>query len=156
MNAIELLKQDHVTVKVLLEQLKNTTERGVKTRTELLRRIEIELLIHTTIEEQIFYPAFKAAGEKDESVMWAEAKEEHRTVDSLVLPDLKQTPPSSLEFAGRAKVLKELVEHHIEEEEKEMFPKASKLLGKQKLAELGAEMEALKKSMKQELHSNAA
>ena len=67
-----------------------------------------------------------------------------------------QTSPSSLEFAGRAKVLKELLEHHIEEEEKEMFPKASKLLGKQKLIELGAEMEALKKSMKQDLQSKAA
>lgn len=156
MNAIELLKQDHVTVKALLEQLNSTTERGVKTRTELLRKIEIELLVHTTIEEQVFYPAFKAAGAKEESVMSAEAKEEHRTVDSLVLPDLKQTAPSSLEFAGRAKVLKELLEHHIEEEEKEMFPKAIKLLGKQKLAELGAEMEALKKSMKQDLQSKAA
>ena len=62
--------------------------------------------------------------------MSAEAKEEHRTVDSLVLPDLKQTSPSSVEFAGRAKVLKELLEHHIEEEEKEMFPQAAKLLGK--------------------------
>ncbi|MBB4820654.1 hemerythrin-like domain-containing protein [Pseudomonas alcaligenes] len=156
MNAIELLKQDHVTVKALLERLGSTTERGVKTRTELLRKIEVELLVHTTLEEQIFYPAFKAAGGKDETIMSAEAKEEHRTVDSLVLPDLKQTSPSSLEFAGRAKVLKELLEHHIEEEETDMFPKAAKLLGKQKLAELGAEMEALKKSMKQDLQRHAA
>ena len=62
MNAIELLKQDHVTVKALLERLGSTTERGVKTRTELLQKIEIELLVHTTIEEQIFYPPTRPPG----------------------------------------------------------------------------------------------
>ena len=56
--------------------------------------------------------------------MYHEAKEEHRTVDSLVLPDLKKTDPSSTEFSGRVKVVKELLEHHIEEEETEMFPQA--------------------------------
>ena len=65
--------------------------------------------------------------------MYYEAKEEHRTVDSLVLPDLKMTDPTTPEFAGRAKVVKELLEHHIEEEETEMFPQAKKLLGKAKL-----------------------
>jgi hemerythrin-like domain-containing protein len=83
--------------------------------------------------------------------MYYEAKEEHRTVDTLVLPDLKTTDPSTLEFAGRVKVVKELLEHHIEEEEKEMFPQAKKLLGKTTLDELGAEMESLKARYKKEL-----
>ncbi len=156
MNAIELLKDDHKTVKAILQRLGETTERAVKTRSELLQKIEIELLVHTTLEEEIFYPAYQAAGGKEQAVMSSEAREEHRTVDALVLPDLKQTAPSSIEFSGRAKVLKELLEHHIEEEEKEMFPQAAKLLGKQKLQELGEQMEALRKSMRRDLQAKVA
>lgn len=59
MNAIELLKKDHETVKDLLNKLEETTERAVQTRKKLLARIEQELKIHTELEEQIFYPAFR-------------------------------------------------------------------------------------------------
>jgi hemerythrin-like domain-containing protein len=156
MNAIELLEQDHQVVKQLLEKLVATTERGVKTRQDLLHKLHLELTVHTDIEEQIFYPAYEKAGGREELVMSAEAREEHRTVDSLVLPDLVKTDPSSIPFTGRAKVLKELLEHHIEEEEKEMFPKAAKLLGEQKLEELGKLMEARKRSLKQSLSRQAA
>jgi len=156
MDAIELLKKDHETVKALLGRLTDTTERAVKTREKLLQQIEIELQVHTTLEERIFYPAFTQAGGKDETVLTAEAKEEHRAVDSLVLPDLKQTLPSSLEFSGRIKVLKEMLEHHIEEEESDMFPKAAKLLGKQKLEELGDEMAAMQMTLKNDLQAAAA
>jgi iron-sulfur cluster repair protein YtfE (RIC family) len=148
MNAIELLKQDHETVRKLLDQLSSTTERAVKTRQELLHRIEQELTVHTQLEEQIFYPAYKQAGGKDAAIMDAEAREEHRTVEALVLPDLLKTDPASIPFTGRVKVLKELLEHHIEEEEGELFPEADKLLGKPRLEELGAEMEAMKKGLK--------
>ena len=138
MNAIDLLKADHERVKTLLTQLSESTERGVKKRTELLAKLE----------EEILYPAFRKAGGKEQDIMYHEAKEEHRTVDSLVLPDLKKTEPSSTEFSGRVKVVKELLEHHIEEEETEMFPQARKLLGKAQLEELGAEMEAMKAAYK--------
>ncbi|KAB0567154.1 hemerythrin domain-containing protein [Pseudomonas sp. R11F] len=148
MNAIDLLKADHEKVKAILTQLSESTERGVKKRTELLDKLEMEVSIHTQLEEQILYPAFKAAGGKDEAEMYYEAKEEHRTVDSLVLPDLKATDPTSPEFAGRVKVVKELLEHHIEEEETEMFPKAKKLLGKAELEKLGEQMLAMKSSLK--------
>lgn len=80
--------------------------------------------------------------------MYYEAKEEHRTVDSLVLPDLLQTDTGTVEFAGRVKVMKELLEHHIEEEEGELFPTAKKLLGKQALEEMGVAMQAHKKMLK--------
>ena len=148
MNAIELLKQDHEIVRKLLEQLSGTTERAVKSRLDLLHKIEQELSIHTQLEEQIFYPAYKDAGGKDAAIMDAEAREEHRTVDALVLPDLLQTDPATIPFTGRVKVLKELLEHHIEEEEEELFPEADKLLGKKRLEELGVEMEAMKKGLK--------
>lgn len=149
MNAIELLKKDHETVKELLSRLEETTERAVQTRKKLISKIEQELKIHTALEEQIFYPAFRQAGSKDDAVLAIEAKEEHRAVEALVLPDIKQTSPSTLEFAGRVKVLKELLEHHIEEEENDMFPQARKLLGKRELEDLGQAMETLRKTLKQ-------
>ena len=68
-----------------------------------------------------------------------------------MLPDLKATDPTTPEFAGRVKVIKELLEHHIEEEETEMFPQAKKLLGKDTLEELGAQMESLKAQYKKEM-----
>ena len=151
MNAIDLLKADHEKVKAILNQLSESTDRAVKTRTDLLTKLELEITVHTQLEEEILYPAFKSAGGKDEAAMYYEAKEEHRTVDALVLPDLKATDPTSPEFAGRVKVIKELLEHHIEEEETGMFPQAKKLLGKAKLEELGEQMLALKASMKKSL-----
>ncbi|MCU0074530.1 hemerythrin domain-containing protein [Pseudomonas koreensis] len=150
MNAIDLLKADHEKVKGILGQLSDSTERATKKRTELLDKLEMEITIHTRLEEEILYPAFKAAGSKEQDVMYYEAKEEHRTVDSLVLPDLKETDPGTPEFAGRVKVVRELLEHHIEEEEKEMFPQARKLLGKARLDELGEQMEAMKSACKKE------
>ncbi|MFL1514273.1 hemerythrin [Pseudomonas prosekii] len=151
MNAIDLLKADHERVKAILTQLSDSTERAVKKRVELINKLEMEITIHTRLEEEVLYPAYKKAGGKEEEVMYYEAKEEHRTVDSLVLPDLKVTDPSTPEFAGRVKVVKELLEHHIEEEETEMFPQAKKLLGKAALEELGQQMEALKAQYKKEM-----
>ncbi|MBZ3665298.1 hemerythrin domain-containing protein [Pseudomonas monteilii] len=150
MNAIDLLIQDHKLVKKLLEELSTTTERAVKKRAELLRRIEQELQIHTALEEEILYPAIKQAGGKEEAKMYYEAKEEHHTVDALVLPDLLHTETGTVEFSGRVKVMKELLEHHIEEEEGELFPTAKKLLGKDTLEELGQAMEMQKKMLKGE------
>ncbi|WCM48784.1 hemerythrin domain-containing protein [Pseudomonas sp. WJP1] len=150
MNAIDLLKADHERVKGILSQLSESTERGLKKRAELLAKLEMEISIHTRLEEDVLYPAYKEAGGKEQDVMYYEAKEEHRTVDSLVLPDLKVTDPSTPEFAGRVKVVKELLEHHIEEEETEMFPQAKKLLGKAALDELGEKMETLKARLKKE------
>jgi len=153
MNAIDLLKADHERVKAILTQLSESTDRAIKKRTELLAKLEMEVSIHTRLEEEILYPAFKQEGGKEEAEMYYEAKEEHRTVDSLVLPDLKTTDPSQPEFAGRVKVVKELLEHHIEEEEKEMFPKARKVLGKATLDALGEQMEIMKAQYKKELSS---
>ena len=156
MNAIDLLKADHERVKSILAQLSESTERGVKKRTDLLNKLEMEITIHTKLEEEILYPAFKEAGGKEQDVMYYEAKEEHRTVDSLVLPDLKNTDPGTPEFSGRVKVVKELLEHHIEEEESEMFPQAKKLLGNDKLEEIGVQMEAMKADYKKSLFSRIA
>jgi len=146
-DAISLLKADHKKVKALLEELEKTTERGAKKRVALLARIETELTVHTSIEETIFYPAFRdAVTKRDDREMYFEALEEHHVV-KLVLPEIKATDPSSEPFAAKAKVLKELVTHHAKEEEREMFPEARKVLDKDELLELGARMAAKKKQL---------
>lgn len=148
MDAITLLKNDHKEIRALLAALEGTTTRAVKKRQTLLAKIETNLKAHTSIEEEIFYPAFQHAGQKsDDDKMYFEALEEHRAAGDLVLPDLLGTDPSTDNFSGRAKVLKELVEHHADEEEKEMFPRAKKLLDKAELIALGEQMEKRKREL---------
>jgi hemerythrin superfamily protein len=155
MDAITLLKNDHDAVEKLLEELAQSTPRGVKKRTELLEKIRVELKAHTTIEDEIFYPAFKARGDQsDDDKMYFEALEEHRAAGDLVLPDLLATPVGNEKFSGRAKVLKELVTHHADEEEKEMFPRAKKLLDKATLASLGEKMAMRKSELVKQLKSD--
>lgn len=146
-NAIDLLTEDHNKVKKLLEDLTNTTTRAAKTRPKLLAEIERELKIHIQIEDEIFYPAFKAKDGAEHDKMYHEATEEHRAVEKLVLPDLKKADPTSAKFSGRAKVLKELVEHHVDEEEKEMFKRAKQTMSKDELNELGERMNERKKQL---------
>ena len=148
MNAIQLLKQDHKLVRELLSELEGTTRRATKRRVELLTRLAREIDVHTKIEEEIFYPAFKEAGDRnDDAKLYFEAKEEHRAAGDMVLPDLLKTAPDSEEFGGRAKVLKELIEHHAKEEEREMFPRARELLTTAELRELGERMMERKESL---------
>lgn len=148
MDAITLLKEDHKKVRALLSELADTTNRAEKTRPELLARIAKEIEVHATIEEEIFYPAFKEAGKNgDDGKMYFEALEEHRAAGDLVLPDLLRTDVASDQFGGRAKVLKELIEHHADEEEKEMFPRARELLTRQQLEALGERMQARKQEL---------
>jgi len=146
MDAITLLKDDHKVLRALLGELEKSTSRAAKKRTTLLAKIDSNLKAHSAIEEEIFYPAFKEAGQKsDDDKMYFEALEEHRAAGDLVLPDLLDTDPASETFSGRAKVLKELVEHHAGEEEKDMFPRAKKLLTREELRDLGEKMAARKK-----------
>jgi len=147
-DAISLLKEDHKKVKALLAALEKTTERGADRRAKLLRQIETEVKIHSTVEEEIFYPAYRdAVTTKDDRELYQEALEEHHVVD-LVLPEVKESDPAGEVFAAKAKVLKELIEHHAEEEEKQMFKKARQAMDIEELRELGARIEARKKELK--------
>jgi hemerythrin superfamily protein len=151
MNAIELLTQDHKNMRALLEELAGTTMRGVKKRKDLLGKIRVNLTVHNTIEEEIFYPAFRKAGDgKDDAKMYFEALEEHRAAGDLVLPDLLETEVDSEKFSGRAKVLKELFEHHADEEEKTMFKRTKALMSKKALEELGEQMARRKVELKKQ------
>lgn len=147
MNAIDLLKQDHEKVKALFAQLAETTSRAKKTRSKLMDQIGEELRIHSEVEEKVFYPAFREAGKKNEESMFYEATEEHKAVNQQVLPDLESSDVDSEAFTGRARVLREMVEHHVQEEENELFPKARQLFDDKQLEELGNQIMELKKQL---------
>ncbi|HEY0321926.1 MAG TPA: hemerythrin domain-containing protein [Pyrinomonadaceae bacterium] len=145
MNAFELLKKDHKKVSELFKQLDETTERAVKTREELFGKLKQELDIHARIEEQIFYPAIKDAEETHEITL--EAYEEHNVVKRL-LAELASMPVDDERWTAKLTVLKENVEHHVEEEEGEMFKDAQKVLTPEQVEELGARMESAKQEQK--------
>ena len=138
MDAIAMLKEDHDKVKKLLNELETTTERGVKARAELFATIKGELTVHEIIEEEIFYPELKAHPKAKDIVL--EGYEEHHVVD-LLMGELEALPVEDESWGAKSLVMKENVEHHIEEEEGEMFEKASQLLSRAELEELGQAME---------------
>ena len=137
MNAITMLTDDHRAVKKLLSELETTTERGVKTREELFSRIKADLTVHEIIEEEIFYPALKEHPKAKDIVL--EGYEEHNVVDTL-MSELSALPFDHETWGAKAKVMQENVEHHIEEEEGEMFKKARQVFDEAELEELGERM----------------
>jgi hemerythrin-like domain-containing protein len=142
-DAIALLKQDHEKVRGLLSKLETAAGRGGDRAMKLAAQVESEVKVHTQIEEEIFYPAFRdAAKKKEDKKLYYEANQEHHVVD-LVMPEMEEGG-SNEEFAAKAKVLKELIEHHAGEEEKEMFPRARKLFDRDELRELGQRLEQRK------------
>src|SRR4030095_4258282 len=145
MNAFTLLKEDHDKVAGILEKLDATTERGIKTREELFTQLKTELDIHAEIEEMIFYPELEKHDETRDITL--EGIEEHRIVKEL-LAELDALAKDDEFWTAKMTVLKENVEHHVEEEEGEMFPKARKALTEEEIESLGTRLEAAKKKQK--------
>ncbi len=140
MKATDLLKKQHKNVKALFKKVENTE--GGRQRRQLMDEIANELKIHTKIEEEIFYPAVRELGTSKAEEMIDEAFEEHHVVD-LVLAELPQVDPEDERFDAKMTVLSELIEHHVEEEEGELFPMAEKKLGKDRLQMLGEQMQSM-------------
>ena len=143
---LKTLKTEHDAVRALFEEMNQTTDRAKKSRAELLERIEASLLPHAKWEETVFYPAFRERADRDGLKTHAEAVEEHRAVESTVMPDVHASQVDTPEFAGRAKVFGEMIEHHAKEEEKTMFKMARELFSAQELAELDVAYEEWKAS----------
>jgi hemerythrin superfamily protein len=152
MNAFQLLKEDHKKVSGLFEQIEPTTERAEKSRTELFAKLKEELDIHARIEETIFYPSIKRAAETRDIVL--EGFEEHHVI-KMLLKELEAMPVDTEQWTAKVKVLQENVEHHVEEEEGEMFQKARDVLSEEQINQLGAQMEEMKAQLKQQLKSSA-
>ena len=153
MNAFQLLKEDHQKVSGIFQQLEPTTERAEKTRTELFAKLKDELDIHARIEETVFYPAIKQAAETREIVL--EGFEEHHVI-KMLLKELEAMPVDTEEWAAKLKVLQENVEHHVEEEEGEMFQKARQVLSEEEINSLGEQMEEEKKRLQEQTRTAGA
>ena len=146
MNAFALLKSDHEKVSGIFEQLEGTTERATKTREQLFTKLKQELDVHAHIEETIFYPALKKEAETREITL--EGFEEHHVM-KMLLQELESLAVDTEQWTAKLKVLKENVEHHVEEEEGEMFKSAQEVFSQEQLDEFGARMEAEKARQQQ-------
>ena len=142
MDPFELLKADHRKVEQLFSQLESASGQR---KLQVFKQIKAELELHTQIEEKIFYPALEDPEETHDLAL--EAYEEHAVVKDL-LKQLGRARSANDEWEAQAKVLQENVEHHVEEEENELFPKAESALGEEELEELGERM-ATEKERKQ-------
>jgi hemerythrin superfamily protein len=145
-NAVELIKQDHQRVEGLFREYEEAGDQAFKTKQRLVEEITRELEVHATLEEESFYPAVEARAKKDGKELVHEAVEEHHLV-RVTLGELAELDPEDEAFDAKAQVLMENVRHHVEEEESEMLPQASELLGAEELARLGEEMAARKRQL---------
>ncbi len=143
---LKTLQEEHDTLRKLFEEIKGTTDRAEKTRTQLLETIENNLLPHAKWEEQVFYPAFKERCDRDGLQTLAEALSEHHAVEHSVIPEVHAADVETPEFAGRVKVFGEFIDHHAKEEEKTMFKMARELFTAQELAQLDEDYEGWKAS----------
>ena len=143
MDALSLLEEDHKLVKRLLAEGEKTTERGEKTRAELFARLKRELTIHEQMEEEVLYPALRAAAKSRDIAL--EGYEEHHVVDEI-FAELEQTPPSDETWGAKFKVAKENIEHHIEEEENEMWKAARQEFSEDELEQMGNRMMKIKQA----------
>ncbi|WP_374586428.1 hemerythrin domain-containing protein [Pseudoduganella sp.] len=121
-DAIALLKQDHANVKAMFKEYEELGERAFASKKKLADKICLELTKHATAEEEIFYPALRADSREAEDLV-DEATVEHSTAKDLIAQISEMDPHDDL-FDAKVKVLGEYIEHHVKEEEGEMFPKA--------------------------------
>jgi hemerythrin-like domain-containing protein len=152
MDAFKLLESHHREIEKIFEELEPTTERAVKTREEGFRRLQKELEIHTVIEETILYPVLKKQTETRDITF--EGYEEHDVAKRL-LEEMAMMDVTSEVWTAKLKVLQESIEHHVEEEESEMFIDARKALTQEEIQDLGARMEAKKNELSRTKAANA-
>ena len=145
-NIYNLLHTDHETVSALFQQM--AAAEDTATRERLLGALKEELLVHSQAEDQVFYRPLKESDETRELIL--EATEEHRIV-TRVLGELERLSAENERWAARLSVLKELVEHHVEEEEGEIFKKAKTLFDRERERELGTAFLEQKKLVLAEL-----
>lgn len=148
-DAIALLKADHTAVKKLFGQEEKEEKKAKhdgQMKQEIFDQIKTALEVHATIEEEIFYPAVKKARSENVKDEVREGYEEHKQIKDL-LAKLSGVTPADETWDMKIKVLKEDVEHHVKEEEGEMFPDAKKFLGEKRLMELGKQLEERKQQL---------
>lgn len=149
-DAVAMLKADHKKVEEMFKKFETMEDDGAR-KAELVKQICDELVVHTTIEEEIFYPAVRAAINDDD--LMEEAEVEHDSAKALI-DQLNGMQPGDERFQATVTVLGEYIQHHVKEEHKEMFPKAKK--AKVDLQALGEEMAARKMELMRQMQMDGA
>jgi hemerythrin superfamily protein len=152
-DAIVLLRNDHKDVEKLFKQFEKFGDAAYKSKRDVADRIIEMLAVHAVIEEQVFYPAVRAAVQDLEATV-LEGLEEHHIV-KWTLDELEGMDPKAERFDAKVTVLIESVRHHVEEEEGELFPKVREVMGRKELRELGDAMEQAKKLAPKRPHPKA-
>lgn len=137
MDVYQVLKEDHREVAKMLQQLSKSSERSTKTREQLFVKLKEALIAHSKAEEKIFYSSINQADAKE---LVSEAKHEHHEVERL-LNEMEKMDVSSPEWLNKLKELKKKVEHHVKEEEGQIFKQAHKLISAEEADTMGEEIE---------------
>ncbi len=145
MNVFDLLKQDHQKVSNIFEQLESSDGIASSQRQALFTQLKQELEIHAHVEETILYPVLKQVSETREITV--EAYEEHQEVKDL-LAELEAMPIDDEEWNDTLLELKSNVEHHVDEEENEMFERARTVLSPGQIDDIGNRIEEAKRQQK--------
>jgi hemerythrin superfamily protein len=148
MDAIQVLKKDHKEVKALLKEFERLRGRAGQKQQPVVTQICQALTVHAQIEEEVVYPVLKALRAHDIKDLVREAAEEHQVAKTLIR-DLQTLSPEDEQYEAKVMVLGEYVQHHVKEEEQELFPKAHKSLSAKRLAELGEMIAARKQALRE-------
>ena len=140
-NPFVSLKEDHRKVEKIFEEILDTTERAEKTRKQLFAELKTALDMHTKLEETALYPALEAIEKTHDLTL--EAVEEHNVAKTL-LEELESGDETTEEWTAKMTVLKENIEHHVKEEEGELFPDAEKAMSEDELSALAESMESVR------------
>ncbi|WP_174185068.1 hemerythrin domain-containing protein [Nocardia barduliensis] len=142
-DAIVLLREDHKVIRKLFREFEKAGENAVETKGKVVNKIIEALTVHTYLENECMYPEVrKLVPELEDDIL--ESYEEHHVADVLVT-ELAMMKPDDEHFTAKATVLIESVDHHIDEEENDWFPKVRERLGRKQLQEIGARLQELRK-----------
>jgi len=136
MDATQMLKKDHKEVKALLKEFARLSGRAAPKQQAVVTQLCHALTLHARLEEELVYPVFKELRSHEMKDLVAEASEEHQVAKTLI-GELATLSLEDEQYAAKVTVLGEYVQHHIKEEEQELFPKAHKHLSAKRLEELG-------------------
>ena len=149
MNVLKILKKDHSTVQNLFGKFDRAGKTAYDKKNELFEKIRRELQLHSRAEEEIFYPALKAMNGEGRRLI-SEAVKEHKDMNDLLI-QISRLKPADKNFDEKMETLIENVDHHVEEEEGEIFRFAEENFSEDQLEELGALIEERKKTLDQQM-----
>lgn len=157
MDIYELLKKDHSEVKKLIKEIEDQLdEENFDEAQELFQTLKTELVAHSKAEEEVFYHPLKSlVKEKEKEELTWEGEQEHHVI-ALLINELSRMEPEEEEWKAKLRVLSDLLEHHIEEEEGEFFTKAKKNFSSDEANEIAENMEELKEQYKEIIESALA